>query len=353
MPLKPLASSLFLFFAVVPHLSAQVADGFPAPSEVGSVSEGFPSSDDGAPVSDGFPVAGENTPVSDGFPTSGGFPPPVVTPTGSGFPTPDKLKNETGDAITSELGIMILAGKSNFLNGSYITSTNKKYFVILQEDGNLVVNRGSGPFDNKGEVWSSRTAGQPGKHYASIDGGDLCLHHGVPGIGAASYWCAISANSPANELWLSDAGFLSLYNVNSSFTTQAWHSAEDPWGCASGDSLDFQKDMYFAASIISQNSTNHSAWITVYDLAKTQHLDYGLVCAVRQRRWTSGTYSWGSFYYVRAEVKNERGDTICDTTVQVNPQVLVTGIGKQDYLRNRVNLRYDDNTGACWWDHTN
>jgi hypothetical protein len=79
---------------------------------------------------------------------------------------------------------------------------------------------------------------------------------------------------------------------------------------------------------------NRSIWVTIYDLGKTRHLDYGCVAPNSDRWWESESYAYGSFYYIRAEVKEDSacgGKTLCDTTVQVNPQypgyILPEGVG--------------------------
>ena len=86
-------------------------------------------------------------------------------------------------------------------------------------------------------------------------------------------------------------------------------------------------------TIVTFNPTDHWAWITIYDLAKTTHMDYGYVAPHSVRSWTGGAsilkYACGSFYHVRAEVKAstdpkvQPGDTpnIFDTNVQINPQL--------------------------------
>jgi hypothetical protein len=78
------------------------------------------------------------------------------------------------------------------------------------------------------------------------------------------------------------------------------------------------------ARLMTYNSyPNRSMWVTIYDLGKTRHLDYGCVEAKSQRSWESGNYAYGSFYYIRAEVKEAPacgGRTLCDTSIQVNPQ---------------------------------
>src|SRR5262245_22757852 len=77
------------------------------------------------------------------------------------------------------------------------------------------------------------------------------------------------------------------------------------------------------ASLYTANGTPNWIWVTIYDVGKTTHLDYGWVQPGQVRGWTSGNYLWGSFYKVRAEVKagtSQDGANIFDTTVQVNPQ---------------------------------
>lgn len=87
-------------------------------------------------------------------------------------------------------------------------------------------------------------------------------------------------------------------------------------------------------TIITFNPTDHWAWITIYDLAKTTHMDYGYVAPHGVRSWTAGAsvlkFACGSFYHVRAEVKQSTdpktqppGDppNIFDTNVQINPQL--------------------------------
>ncbi len=78
-----------------------------------------------------------------------------------------------------------------------------------------------------------------------------------------------------------------------------------------------------SAEIETYDNSPNSIWITIYDVGKTRHLDYGCVTTKQTRYWKSGTYLYGSFYYVRAEVKANKdcgGKTLCDTTMRINPQ---------------------------------
>jgi hypothetical protein len=80
------------------------------------------------------------------------------------------------------------------------------------------------------------------------------------------------------------------------------------------------------------NMTDHWMWVTIYDLGKLQHLDWGWVAPHNLRAWHAGgaptpqSYMCGSYYHVRAEVKsgtgaNPDGGNIFDTEMQINPQL--------------------------------
>ncbi len=89
-------------------------------------------------------------------------------------------------------------------------------------------------------------------------------------------------------------------------------------------------------TIVTANMTDHWMWVTVYDLAKLQHLDWGWVPPHNVRGWHAGgaptpqSYMCGSYYHVRAQVKPNTdpnpshaadGPDIFDTEIQINPQL--------------------------------
>ncbi len=101
------------------------------------------------------------------------------------------------------------------------------------------------------------------------------------------------------------------------------------------------------------NSTNHRIWITIYDLGKTRHLDYGWLEPITSgqtidgvqfssRPWRSGNYMEGSYYHVRGEVKDANGNTIFDTNIEIG----VSTIPADD----TVSMQTDGN-GNYWWIH--
>ena len=86
------------------------------------------------------------------------------------------------------------------------------------------------------------------------------------------------------------------------------------------------ENMALFLTVYTINWTDNRVWVTIYDLAKTTHLDYGWVAARSYRTWTSGNYAAGSFYHVRGEVKSDAAGNdpnIYDTSIQINPQLVV------------------------------
>jgi hypothetical protein len=94
-------------------------------------------------------------------------------------------------------------------------------------------------------------------------------------------------------------------------------------------------------------------WITIYDLAKTTHMDYGCVNPSKAREWSSGAYAYGSYYYIRGEVKADKdcgGATLCDTTVQAHPlDESMYGVGG-GYRIKGVAWTIHKNGDNCYWD---
>jgi hypothetical protein len=111
----------------------------------------------------------------------------------------------------------------------------------------------------------------------------------------------------------------------------------------------------FIPKIFTHNKYNDKAvWITVYDLGKLRHLDYGCMKAGSERTWTSGGYAFGSYYYVRGEVKEKAdcgGRTLCDTTVQIHPMNMgIISSGKEGRGPEHVNWYIHPNGNNCYWD---
>lgn len=70
----------------------------------------------------------------------------------------------------NSLGEMMGGGLSNAIHSMDGTG---KYFLMLQDDGNMVVYKGTGPNDNQGSIWSSETTGKqqkPNPAYIAANG---------------------------------------------------------------------------------------------------------------------------------------------------------------------------------------
>src|ERR1044072_3391428 len=66
--------------------------------------------------------------------------------------------------------------QSNF---DYLLSANNRFFLCMQEDGNLCVYHGTGPGDNHGLVWAANIFDTP--CYLVMQGdGNLCVYKGDP-----------------------------------------------------------------------------------------------------------------------------------------------------------------------------
>lgn len=110
------------------------------------------------------------------------------------------------------------------------------------------------------------------------------------------------------------------------------------------------------ATLVTHNEYgNKSVWITIYDLGKTTHLDYGCVSWGGKRDWRSGRYLFGSFYYIRGEVMDSqdcKGKKICDTTIQANPQSggAFEEMSKKGIRNWQTQYRLVPNGKNCYWE---
>ena len=119
---------------------------------------------------------------------------------------------------------------------------------------------------------------------------------------------------------------------------------------------DAQGALTFFSSISTGNGYRDKAvWVTIYDLGKTRHLDYGCMKPGETRHWGEGSsrYVTGSYYYIRGEVMTGmdcKGTKVCDTTVQArvaNKELEVRGQGysgvKWSILPNKTDPK------NCYW----
>jgi hypothetical protein len=105
--------------------------------------------------------------------------------------------------------------------------------------------------------------------------------------------------------------------------------------------------------LFTNNPTDNAMWVTIYDLGRTQHLDYGCVPAHAGRRWASGNYLRGSWYYIRAEVKENQdcgGETLYDTSIQMYPESVDNekSFGKLDRINSLIATLQMHDGGYHW-----
>jgi hypothetical protein len=64
-------------------------------------------------------------------------------------------------------------------------------------------------------------------------------------------------------------------------------------------------------------------WVTIYEVDKIHEKDWGWMEPGKERNWCSGNYLYGSWYWVRGEVKDLGGlhGTIADEWIEVHPDM--------------------------------
>ena len=113
---------------------------------------------------------------------------------------------------------------------------------------------------------------------------------------------------------------------------------------------------FFSALYTGNNYSDKYVWVTIYDLGKTRHLDYGCMKPGETRTWGAGSskYASGSYYYIRGEVMTDKeckGTKICDTTVQArvaNKELEARGSGYSGVRWSIFRNKTDPNN--CYWD---
>ena len=97
-------------------------------------------------------------------------------------------------------------------NAVYNTAPNVNCYLILQDDGNVVIYRGSGPNDNQGVIWSTGTNGKqqkPDPKYTAVKG-----KYGKNWVGISATLAVgdfIGSNDGSTYLIMQSDGSLVLY----------------------------------------------------------------------------------------------------------------------------------------------
>jgi hypothetical protein len=97
---------------------------------------------------------------------------------------------------------VLMTGKF-MLPGQYMVSASRKYFAILQTDGNFCHYEGPNPANRGRELWCSGTNGNPSAHVFMKSNGKFCVRQGLnPNATeqqAADLWCTDVYDTPAER----------------------------------------------------------------------------------------------------------------------------------------------------------
>ncbi len=76
------------------------------------------------------------------------------------------------------------------------------YFALMQDDGNFVLYKGTGPTDNHGAIWATGTGGHPNSAFFAILQSDnnFCIYKGTsPSDNHGVIWCTGSVNKVGKQ----------------------------------------------------------------------------------------------------------------------------------------------------------
>ncbi len=110
------------------------------------------------------------------------------------------------------------------LQNEYLVSSNKEYFAIMQDDGNFVIYKGSGPNNNKVVVWDTSTVGEESYAIMQSDGNFVIYKGSGPDNNKGDVWATMTQTKGV-KIVLEDSGVLNVYNSNN---TIVWSSQQAP-----------------------------------------------------------------------------------------------------------------------------
>ncbi len=95
----------------------------------------------------------------------------------------------------------ILATNQTLTQGQYLTSSNSKFFVTMQTDGNFVAYNGSAPSNQGSSVWATNILKSGGLFYALMQGdGNFVVYAGTPPSTVDPIW-ASDTNWANGQYW--------------------------------------------------------------------------------------------------------------------------------------------------------
>lgn len=75
----------------------------------------------------------------------------------------------------------VMLRENGFLtDGEYLTSANNRFYVIIEDGGNIVVHMGSEPHNDKGRMFSTNLGKGTGRHFMLVQpDGNLVIYRGT------------------------------------------------------------------------------------------------------------------------------------------------------------------------------
>jgi hypothetical protein len=116
-----------------------------------------------------------------------------------------------GESPMSFTEKLFLASGHSLSENEYLASPGKKFYAIMQKDGNFCVYRGSGPSDRKNFVWETNTPGT-GPTFALLEDGNFCIYRGTaPSNRKSLAWESKTSGKGQSFLLMQDDGNLCIY----------------------------------------------------------------------------------------------------------------------------------------------
>jgi hypothetical protein len=121
-----------------------------------------------------------------------------------------------GESPMSFTEKLFLASGHSLSENEYLASPGKKFYAIMQKDGNFCVYRGSGLSDRKNFVWETNTPGT-GPTFALLEDGNFCIYHGTaPSNRKSLAWESKTSGKGQSFLLMQDDGNLCIYRGSGS-----------------------------------------------------------------------------------------------------------------------------------------
>ena len=241
----------------------------------------------------------------------------------------------------------------SIVTGQYLQSTNKKFYAVMQADGNLCVYAGT-PDRPTGNLWCHhRTA--PGGQFVTVmqSDGNLCTYSGTPAAFQKLSWCT-NAVSPGGQYVLvqQDDGNLCVYRgTPTQYEKNLWcHNTGmatssrplAPAKIGTGDSC---------FDVTNNSEPPRTLWITVYGVSTNLTNPNPIIGTGCLQPGQAAQVGLGTCGLANAIVRGElTKNANCQHPVDCDTKVNMKDLGER---RSWQSMRFRSNPQTCWWDFQN